>query len=261
MDNVPAALRALGWAGFRAELGDDGKWHKTPYQIGAPRRWASNADPSHWRNEGDVREVQILAPELFDGFAVALVDLANITFIDLDHVRDPETGELEPWAARMVETFDSWTEVSVSGTGLHIFCYGRLPGSGLSNHLDGNPDQKVEASSTGRFAILTGCALEPVRPFAERQRLVSRLARYVRPLDRAATSSAPVRDETPIPAGMRNDRLFRIARGFVRHGLRGRALEEALGAVNLARCVPPLPPAEVRQLARHAETLPDRRLA
>src|SRR5205814_7275808 len=133
MDGVPSALRALGWAGWRAELGDDGKWKKTPYQIGEPRRLASNKDPAHWRNEGDVREVQIMAPELFDGFGVALT--GGIVFIDLDHVRDPDTG-LEPWAMQMVETFDSWTEVSVSGTGIHIFCFGHLPGAALVNYLD-----------------------------------------------------------------------------------------------------------------------------
>jgi len=83
MDNIPAELRALGWVGWRAELGEDRKWKKPPCQIGEPRRSASNADPSHWRNEGDVREVQIMAPELFDGFGVALVQAANLTFVDV----------------------------------------------------------------------------------------------------------------------------------------------------------------------------------
>jgi primase-polymerase (primpol)-like protein len=97
MDGVPPALRALGWIGWRAELGDDEKWKKPPYQIGEPRRSASNADPTHWRNEGDFREVQITAPNLFDGFGVALVASANLTFIDLDDVRDPDTGELRQY--------------------------------------------------------------------------------------------------------------------------------------------------------------------
>jgi putative DNA primase/helicase len=161
MDGVPAAIRALGWIGWRAALGDDGHWKKNPYQIGYPNRPASNAKPEEWRNEGDVREVQIMAPELFDGFGVALVESANLTFIDLDHVRDPETDELEPWATRMVETFDSWTVISVSGSGLHILCSGRLPDLGLVNYLDGDPDQKIEVYSTGRFAYLTGCAPSP----------------------------------------------------------------------------------------------------
>ncbi len=63
-----------------------------------------------------------MAPELFDGFGVVLLPSAGVTFIDLDGVRDPDTGALAPWAVRMVAKMDSWTELSVSGTGLHIFC-------------------------------------------------------------------------------------------------------------------------------------------
>jgi primase-polymerase (primpol)-like protein len=261
MDGVPAPLRELGWVGWRARLGDDGKWKKDPFQIGAPRRPAANNNLEHWRNEGDVREVQVMAPELFDGFGIALVLSANITFIDLDHVRDPDTGAVAPWAMRMVNVFDSWTEISVSGEGLHIFVHGRLPGSGLVNFLDGDLAQKVEAYSVGRFAYLTGHALEPVRPLAERQWLVTLLAEHVRPIRSGATSSAPMRDETPIPQGQRNDQLFRIARGFVRHGLRGRDLELALLAVSHRRCVPVPPDLDVIKIARHAERLPDRRPA
>src|SRR5262249_19306602 len=110
MDNIPAELRAKGWVGFRAELGDDGKLRKPPRQIGKPRDLASNADPTHWRNEGDVREVRALAPELFDGFGVALT--GEIVFIDIDHVRDRNTGVIEPWALELVTIFDSWAEVS-----------------------------------------------------------------------------------------------------------------------------------------------------
>ena len=257
MDRMPAELRNLGWVGFRGELGADGKVKKPPYQIGHPRESASNANPEHWRTEGDVREVRALAPELFSGFGVALV--GGRVFIDLDRVRDPDTGVIEPWALQMVTTFDSWAEVSVSGTGLHIFCFGRLPGSALVGYLDGDPARRVEVYDRGRFAYVTGHALEPVRPLAERQRLVTLLAQHVRPMNRGTTTTG--RDDSPIPTGARNDALFRIARGFVRHGLRGRALEQALLAVNHRRCVPALPDVEVVQLARHAERLPDRRPA
>src|SRR5882724_2608783 len=134
LGNVPAKLReAPRWIGWRGELGADGRWKKPPFQIGRPCELASNADPEHWRSEGDVREVRALAPELFDGFGIALT--GGTVFIDLDHVRDPETGVIEPWAMQMVETFDSWSEVSVSGTGIHIFCLGQLAGSAVVNYL------------------------------------------------------------------------------------------------------------------------------
>ena len=259
MDNIPAEVRALGWVGFRAELGDDGKWKKPPYQIGRPRESASNADPMHWRTEGDVREVRALAPELFTGYGIALTE--GLVFIDVDHVRDPATGAIDEWALQLVRIFDSWAEASVSGEGVHIFCFGRLPGSGIVGYLDGDPTRKVEVYDRGRFAYLTGHALEPVRPLAERQRLVDLLARHVRPAGPHAATTSMGRGEAPIPEGQRNDALFRIARGFVLHGLRGSDLARALRAVNHRRCVPPLPDSEVAKLARHAEQLPDRRPA
>jgi primase-polymerase (primpol)-like protein len=266
MDSIPAPLRALGWIGWRAERGEDGRDRKVPYQIGDPRRRASNSTPTHWRNEGDVREVQIMAPELFDGYGVVLTRATGITFIDLDDVRDPETGVIDQWALDVVKAFDSWAEISVSGTGVHVFAFGTLPGDGTgkTGDLDGDPAQKIEVYSQGRFAYLTGHALEPVRPLAERQRLITILAEHVFPPSASAPSTpgpATRRDEAPIPAGQRNNQLFRIARGFVLHGLRGQALEAALIAVSHRRCVPVPPDVDVLRIAWHAERLPDRRSA
>ena len=200
-----------------------------------------------------------MAPELFAGFGIVLTESAGLTFIDLDDVRDPESGAIAPWAQQLVDTFNSWREISTSGAGLHIFCVGRLPGAGRSGYLDGVPGQKVEVYDRARFAFLTGHALDPVRPLADRQRLVTLLDEYVCPEDAPMAARGPVaRDDTPIRQGARNDQLFRRPRVLL-HGLRGAALEAALVAVNRRRCQPPLSAAEVIALARHAERLPDRR--
>jgi hypothetical protein len=262
MDNIPPELRALGWVGWRAHE-EGGRIRKPAYQVGHPDRLASNADPSHWRIEGDVREVQIMAPHLFDGFGVALTSAARLTFVDLDDVRDPDTGIIEAWAVQMVEKVSSWSEVSVSGTGIHIFAHGLLPCPGRSGFLDGDPTRKVEVYSVGRFAYLTGCALDPVRPLAERQDLINLLAEHVDPPGRTPVTATrpPSLGDAPIPEGHRNDQLFRIARSFVLHGLRGQALEAALVDVSHRRCRPVPPDAHVIAIARHAERLPDRRTA
>jgi KaiC/GvpD/RAD55 family RecA-like ATPase len=47
--------------------------------------------------------------------------------VDLDHCRNADTGEIEQWASDMVAHLDSYTEVSLSGTGLHIIVKGTLP--------------------------------------------------------------------------------------------------------------------------------------
>jgi hypothetical protein len=257
IDRIPEPLRALGWVGWRARQNDHGEWKKEPFQLGRPSQLASNANPDHWGNEGDVREIQVMAPDLFDGFGVAL--LGGIVFIDLDHVRDPVTGAIDAWARDVVKTFNSWTEISASGDGLHVFCLGQLPGSGLVNFLDGDPAHKIEVYDRGRFAFLTGHVLERARPLVDRQHLVTMLPDYIRPagvLPKTPTNTPP--DEAPIPLGQRNDQLFRIARSLVKHGLRGRDLDQALLAVSHRRCVPVPPDLDVIKIARHAERLPDR---
>jgi hypothetical protein len=291
MDAIPQPLRALPWIGWRAERDSRGKIRKNPYQIGFLSELASNhegdeaarapigtqqtssrnADPEvkHWRNEGDVREILAMAPELFDGFGVVLTERAGITFVDLDDVVDPDTGTIAPWAQQMVDTMNSWTEYSVSGTGLHIFCLGRLPGSGRVGYLDGDATRRIEVYSRGRFAYLTGHVLAPERPLANRQALITRLAQYVGPIGSTSQlsrvgmrTSLPsrtwTRSDAPILAGQRNDALFRVARSLVLHGLRGDALAQALVAVSHQRCVPVPADADVIKIARHAERLPDR---
>ena len=51
--------------------------------------------------------------------------------IDLDDCRNTQTGDIEPWAQEIVQDLNSYTEVSVSGTGLHIIVKGELPGDGI----------------------------------------------------------------------------------------------------------------------------------
>ena len=46
--------------------------------------------------------------------------------LDLDSCRDPQTGEVAEWAKKLIaKCKNSWTEVSPSGTGLHVFVFVR----------------------------------------------------------------------------------------------------------------------------------------
>ena len=46
---------------------------------------------------------------------------ASLGGVDLDTCRDPATGALAPWAAEVVATLGSYTEVSPSGTGVKVY--------------------------------------------------------------------------------------------------------------------------------------------
>ena len=55
-----------------------------------------------------------------------------LVLIDLDHSVERATGAItDPQAAETVETLNSYTELSLSGTGLRILTYGQLPGKGI----------------------------------------------------------------------------------------------------------------------------------
>jgi primase-polymerase (primpol)-like protein len=69
--------------------------------------------------------------------------------VDLDECRNPETGEVEPWALEIVCGLDSYTEVSPTGTGLKIFVRGELP-SGRRRK------GQVEMYDRSRFFTTTG---------------------------------------------------------------------------------------------------------
>jgi primase-polymerase (primpol)-like protein len=66
-----------------------------------------------------------------DGIGFALTKKTGIVAGDLDHCRDPATGLIEPWAQAIVDSFETYTDLSPTGTGLRLLVYGRLPGKGI----------------------------------------------------------------------------------------------------------------------------------
>ena len=62
------------------------------------------------------------------------LETERITGIDLDHVVK-EDGTLEPFAQEIITLIDSYTELSPSGTGIHILCKGKLPNIGRKKKL------------------------------------------------------------------------------------------------------------------------------
>lgn len=97
--------------------------------------------------------------------------------VDLDKCRNPVTGEIEQWALDVVHLFDSYTEISPSETGLHIFAKGKLPGSGLNRTVKGH---KHEMYDSGRFFTFTGLHVDGTPKTAnERQSQVEWLYRWI----------------------------------------------------------------------------------
>lgn len=76
----------------------------------------------------------------------------RIVGIDLDRCRNPETGEIDPWAQTILDLAETYAEVSPSGKGLHLFALGDLSGATALKH---DPAQ-VEMYTRGRYFTFTG---------------------------------------------------------------------------------------------------------
>jgi hypothetical protein len=113
-------------------------------------------DPSQWMTR-DAAQARVGGPVSGVGF---ILNGDGWFCIDLDNCRDATTGQ---WSAASVAIYQSFpgalAEVSVSGTGLHIF--GRCDPSRLADRRN-KWDGDKEWYHTGRFIALSSNGLQPI---------------------------------------------------------------------------------------------------
>ena len=144
-----ADLLALGWVTWKRET-RDGKLTKVPKDPKTGYN-ASSVNPSTWSPYPDAVEACLRRNHA----GVGPVLVKGVTVVDLDHCRDKVTGQIQPAALIVAAKINSYTEISQSGEGLHIFVRATLPASGRVNHSRG-----VEMYDSGRFVAYTGDRLE-----------------------------------------------------------------------------------------------------
>jgi primase-polymerase (primpol)-like protein len=133
--------RCLVW---RREYRASG-WTKVPYMARQPRVRAAVDDPRSWCPFATAAA----AVRAGEGDGVGLVLGNGLVGVDLDHIRDPQTGIVEDAVMEQVAMLDSYTEVSPSGTGLHVLCHGTLPPGGRRRG-------QIEMYDGGRYFTVTG---------------------------------------------------------------------------------------------------------
>ena len=168
---IPAELKAdPQWVGWRREWDPDankgeGGWVKPAYTLGD--RKAASTRSADWTTFEAAQRGLTKPGKPFDGVGRAITGDDVIIFVDLDHCRAPETGEIRPWAdgqrdkwpagtpepAEIIERLDSYTEVSPSGTGVHIVL------RGSKTHGDCKRAD-FECYDHARFLYMTGQRLE-----------------------------------------------------------------------------------------------------
>ena len=155
--NIPAELRRRPqWVCWRYE-GRDGKHTKAPInpKSNGKLSHAKTNDPATWTDF----EAALAAYGTYQlngvGFCFAADD--GLTGIDMDHVLDPESGELRLEAAEILQRFaGTYAEISPSGTGLRLFCYGKPRRSGKNTGK--MKWLEVYAHPSSRYLTVTGNA-------------------------------------------------------------------------------------------------------
>jgi hypothetical protein len=136
VEQIPALLIDLpNWVVFRTYPKPDGRLGKTPLVPGTDRH-ASISDPATWRTFA-VALADATARGLSLG--IAITTDVNITLIDIDGQRDHP----------LIASLDSYTERSVSGTGIHILVQGHPPANAIK-------PPGTEVYPGNRFLLITG---------------------------------------------------------------------------------------------------------
>ncbi len=144
-DSIPEELKVRPqWVVWKA-VGE--KPDKVPYSAKTGRR-ASSTDLLTWATFEEALGACENGEYAGVGFVFSSAD--HYTGIDLDDCVD-ENGEIALWALEIVRYFDSYTELSATGTGLHIIVRGDVPN---------RRKDEIEVYSSKRFFTVTGHAVE-----------------------------------------------------------------------------------------------------
>jgi putative DNA primase/helicase len=142
---IPQELRSVNrWIAFKEVIEEDRRQKKPICCIDGTL--ASVDDANSWTDYRTA--VDFAKCHLLDGIGIALVLDDDLVIVDLDECRDPISGQINSLALQTVERFNSYTEVSYSGTGLHILIRGTIP-----RNRNG---QNVEIYAKNKFFLITG---------------------------------------------------------------------------------------------------------
>lgn len=149
-NNLPEEMRAMpNWSCYKTYINKEGKRKKV---IISPKdgKFAKSNMPETWADFETAKRYCLRYR--YAGLAFALTGV--ITFIDIDHAVDKSTGKiLSPDAEKLLALFpDTFSERSMSGTGIHILVKGSLP----ENALKRNDNKGVEMYDCYRFICMTG---------------------------------------------------------------------------------------------------------
>lgn len=152
VDGIPARmLDTPRWAPWRAVWNaKKQKYEKIPHRASRPEHGLSNKNQAGWVRFDVAMQAYLQHPDKFSGVGYLMTGKHGVTGVDLDHcVTD---GKIDDWALEVAAKLDSYTEISPSGTGLHIMVAGDVP-EDWTNHDRGI---EVYGGNEARFLCVTG---------------------------------------------------------------------------------------------------------
>lgn len=160
-ENIPTELRLYNsWCLWRYEEKENGEKTKVPYQLSGQK--CSPTDPTHWASFDSIAnyKTKLNGHSGYDGIGFVLSNMDPFAVIDLDYTEDQEKFKRQQ---NIYDNFNSYSEISPSGKGLHIVTYGSVP--------SGRKREKVELYSSQRYICFTGQVFNNA-PIAHRQELL-----------------------------------------------------------------------------------------
>jgi Protein of unknown function (DUF3987) len=154
----PAALAPLclmpNWVAWRWQRGKSG-WTKPPFRCDDPTRHAANNDPATWSTRRAAVAAVLAGKAHGVGFVLTGTDVAAI---DLDKCREPETGDVDAWAQKLLDAAPgAYHEVTVSGAGLRIIGTAAGPETHRRFSISGREGAGVEVYRTAtRYITVSG---------------------------------------------------------------------------------------------------------
>ena len=158
--NIPDALAILPqWVCWGAK----GKPRKMPFdpRTGSP---AKAGQPETWADFQTA--AQAVEAGRFEGVGFEFDTAGCVVGIDFDHCL--HDGKCDPWVEAWVKKLNSYTEISPSGEGLHVFCSAHLPGQAIKR-------KEAEMYDRGRYFTMTGRPYGPEKPLRAAQDTVNAL--------------------------------------------------------------------------------------
>ena len=236
----------------------DSRWSKVPYRCDDPRRRADGTKPTLWTIDQAIQVYESfndMVKGRMDGVGIPICD--GLVMHDEDHKYNPATGFVEQGAHGRITMLDSFTELSPSGEGIHVFAYGQLP--------PGRRRGSWEMYASGRYSTVTGASVPGFNQQTIQQRpheleALALMLTEEDPRGKEAITTSDTRFVLPdqIPASSRHDTLWRHMRSMQ---ARDATFEEALDAcleVNFMRCIPPLAEDTVREYITRVWHVADR---